>query len=205
MNAAAQTIPPPGEIEDFIECCDVHAWFHRQGWISLHTAVDNLQRLAERWGLIDLHGQDEIQAQMAFAFGWVGIDEIPSDRAVQLVRQWELADPRDRWRHTGELPPWSEPDVPVKRYSTDRLRSRVGVGDMTVSATTAINAQPFQFGCALSGRPTVPQPCNHAPIEIGCAGCAPSRARQLAPLVPQLRSAGAALSLRSRFAERTAP
>jgi hypothetical protein len=22
-----------------------------------------------------------------------------------LVRQWELADPRDRWRHTGEAPP----------------------------------------------------------------------------------------------------
>jgi hypothetical protein len=116
MNAAAQTIPPLGEIEDFIECCDVHAWFHRQGWISLHTAVDNLQRLAERWGLIDLHGQDEIQAQMAFAFGWVGVDEIPSDRAAQLVRQLKLADPRDRWRHTGELPPGSDLGVPAPRH-----------------------------------------------------------------------------------------
>jgi hypothetical protein len=25
--------------------------------------------------------------------------------AADLVRQWELADPRDRWRHTGEPPP----------------------------------------------------------------------------------------------------
>jgi hypothetical protein len=26
-------------------------------------------------------------------------------RTADLVRQWELADPRDRWRHTGEPPP----------------------------------------------------------------------------------------------------
>jgi hypothetical protein len=25
--------------------------------------------------------------------------------AADLVTQWELADPRDRWKHTGELPP----------------------------------------------------------------------------------------------------
>jgi hypothetical protein len=25
--------------------------------------------------------------------------------ANDLVRQWELADPRDRWKHTGEAPP----------------------------------------------------------------------------------------------------
>jgi hypothetical protein len=26
-------------------------------------------------------------------------------RAADLVQQWEFADPRDRWRHTGEAPP----------------------------------------------------------------------------------------------------
>jgi hypothetical protein len=26
-------------------------------------------------------------------------------RAADLLAQWELADPRDAWRHTGELPP----------------------------------------------------------------------------------------------------
>jgi hypothetical protein len=28
-----------------------------------------------------------------------------SDYADDLVKQWELGDPRDRWRHTGEKPP----------------------------------------------------------------------------------------------------
>jgi hypothetical protein len=28
-----------------------------------------------------------------------------SSYAEDLVRQWELDDPRDRWRHTGERPP----------------------------------------------------------------------------------------------------
>jgi hypothetical protein len=27
------------------------------------------------------------------------------DAAADMVRQWEMADPRDRWRHTGETPP----------------------------------------------------------------------------------------------------
>jgi hypothetical protein len=31
--------------------------------------------------------------------------DLPSDYAAQVVRQWELADLRDRWRHTAELPP----------------------------------------------------------------------------------------------------
>lgn len=30
-----------------------------------------------------------------------------SSYAENLVRQWELDDPRDRWRHTGETPPTS--------------------------------------------------------------------------------------------------
>lgn len=28
--------------------------------------------------------------------------------AENLVQQWELNDPRDRWRHTGDLPPSSQ-------------------------------------------------------------------------------------------------
>ena len=49
MNAAAQTIPPLGEIEDFIECCDVHAWFHRQGCPTLGvTGCDNVSSLLEK-------------------------------------------------------------------------------------------------------------------------------------------------------------
>lgn len=71
---------------------------------------------------------------------------------------------------------------------------------MTAPATTAIIAQPFQFDCALSYPSTRPQPRNLVAIECGCAGCAPPRARQHAPLEPQLRSADAALSLRPRCA-----
>jgi hypothetical protein len=31
--------------------------------------------------------------------------EATDSHAIDLVRQWELADPRDAWRHTGEPPP----------------------------------------------------------------------------------------------------
>jgi hypothetical protein len=76
-NAGEVALIAPGEnhpvaaalddIADFAECCEVHAWYHAEGWISLQTAVDNLQALAERWGLPGLHGQDEIQRIMAYA------------------------------------------------------------------------------------------------------------------------------------------
>jgi hypothetical protein len=34
-------------------------------------------------------------------------------RAADLVTQWELADPRDAWRHTGEAPPNGIPENPL--------------------------------------------------------------------------------------------
>ncbi|MBR0974088.1 hypothetical protein JQ572_26130 [Bradyrhizobium japonicum] len=71
--------------------------------MSLQFAADNLQALAERWGLVDEHGQDEVQRCMSEAF--MPLPELPSDYAAQLVRQWELDDPRDRWRWTGEMQP----------------------------------------------------------------------------------------------------
>ncbi|EIG56076.1 hypothetical protein Bra1253DRAFT_00684 [Bradyrhizobium sp. WSM1253] len=74
---------------------------------------------------------------------------------------------------------------------------------MTGPATSATMAQLFQNSCALSWCSTAPQLRNSVAIECGCAGCAPSRARLRAPLSPQLRSAGAALSLRHRCARHT--
>jgi hypothetical protein len=56
-----------GNIEDFLECCADQAWFLDLGIIELAVAADNLQFLADRWGLIDLQGQDAIQAEMASA------------------------------------------------------------------------------------------------------------------------------------------
>jgi hypothetical protein len=42
-------------------------------------------------------------------------EEVAFLRADDLVTQWELADPRDRWRHTGELPPPLDEGIPAPR------------------------------------------------------------------------------------------
>jgi hypothetical protein len=95
--------------------CEARALLYVAGKISLHDAVDELQTYAEQSGLIDSIGQDEAQRIMGEAFAMV--DLLPgtelSDacereimlRAADLVQRWELADPRDRWQHTGESPP----------------------------------------------------------------------------------------------------
>jgi hypothetical protein len=46
-------------------------------------------------------------------------EELIALRTVDLVTQWELDDPRDRWKHTGELPPPRVEEPPkVKPYRT---------------------------------------------------------------------------------------
>lgn len=88
MNAPFQVSETDalGDIDDFRECCTDHAWFLDIGIIELPIAADNLQWLAERWGLIDLHGQDAIQAEMAFAFT-VPNEEIPLAPLSEPPRQ----------------------------------------------------------------------------------------------------------------------
>jgi len=79
MNASVRIAEAEGllgDIEDFRFCCAHHAWFLDFGIIELPTAADNLQWLAERWGLVDVHGQDAIQAEMASALTVLS-DEIP--------------------------------------------------------------------------------------------------------------------------------
>ncbi|WP_213775438.1 hypothetical protein [Bradyrhizobium sp. dw_78] len=56
-----------GDLDDFIEVCGLQAELYDRGLIDLHVAVDTLQRLAECWGLPEVHGQDTIQAIIAFA------------------------------------------------------------------------------------------------------------------------------------------
>jgi hypothetical protein len=62
-------------------------------------------------------------------------EEVAFLRADDLVTQWELADPRDRWRHTGEPPPPPEEEILVLRpYRTaqstiDAFRYVVREGD----------------------------------------------------------------------------
>jgi hypothetical protein len=94
-----------GSIEDFCECCAYQRYFLDLGIIELAVAVDNLQWPAERWHLVEAIGQNEVQRIMETAFAEGPPEPIlPGD----LVRDCELADPRDRWRHTGETPPYSE-------------------------------------------------------------------------------------------------
>jgi hypothetical protein len=118
MNAPvrASDLAPLGDAHDFAECCGTDAWFYSNGWISLLTAADNLQNLAERWGLIEEIGQDTVQAIMVDAFAPHEAAEevdLPSDYAAQIVRLWELADPHDRWRHSGDAPPAPEIVAPA--------------------------------------------------------------------------------------------
>jgi hypothetical protein len=82
------------------------------GEMDTQTAVDGLQYYAERDLVAEL-GQDRVQDIIAAAFVWARevVDAEVYDEAVgpgyaaDIVRQWEMADSRDRWRHTGEAPP----------------------------------------------------------------------------------------------------
>jgi hypothetical protein len=38
--------------------------------------------------------------------------------AADLIEQWERADPRDNWKHTGEHPPRRQPPPPAQPYRT---------------------------------------------------------------------------------------
>jgi hypothetical protein len=142
MNAPvrASDLAPLGDAHDFAECCGTDAWFYSNNWISLHTAVDNLQNLAERWGLIEEIGQDAVQAIMVDAFApreaAEEVDDLPSDYAAQIVRQWEMNDARDRWRHTGEMPPGIvetpsaiRPKVAVPQATVAAFKYVVALGD----------------------------------------------------------------------------
>ena len=45
------------------------------GALDLHDAVDGLQYLAEKWGLVDVVGQDEIQRVIAAPFRLPQVEE----------------------------------------------------------------------------------------------------------------------------------
>jgi hypothetical protein len=128
-----------GDIEDFTECCEVHAWYCAEGWISLQTAVDNLQALAERWALVTELGQDAVQKIIATPFarfrtivaaeieaeerGLIEPEPDDSHGVDEIIRRLELADPRDSWKYTGEtLPPENirNSDISGKSASTPR-------------------------------------------------------------------------------------
>lgn len=107
MNAAAQTIEalPIATLEDFAECADYFAWYWQAGILEKAAAVDGAQYHAELWGLIELHGQEQIQAEISRAFALLEASPAGWDYAAQVRRQWELSSP----------PPQPEPAKPTYR------------------------------------------------------------------------------------------
>lgn len=110
MNAPFVIFAKRAPIEEVFRArCDACAVLHFNGQISMHDAVDRLQAYAERSGLVDVIGQDAAQDILSAAFCAVDFrdDDEPEEfcDTSEIVRRWELADPRDRWQHTGEAPP----------------------------------------------------------------------------------------------------
>jgi hypothetical protein len=119
MNApftvnAARSI---SELRDlFAGICERRADFFADGVLTLHEAVDELQAIASLTGLVEAIGQDKVQEIIGGGPPLVPdlADEVEAEimlRAAAMVRDWELADPRDRWKHTGEPKPIDRPAV----------------------------------------------------------------------------------------------
>jgi hypothetical protein len=114
MNAPITTVRAPRSINDlravFAGACESRADLYAVGFLTLQEAVDELQAIAVLTGLVEAIGQDAVQKIMVGAPPIVpeiaeAYDAEIMLRAAELVRQWEMADPRDRWKHTGEPKP----------------------------------------------------------------------------------------------------
>lgn len=117
MNVASR----PSQF-DFAALCASRAQLLVDGSLLVCEAVDELQAVAEYSGLIATIGQDAVQDIMGEAIAAASLapdlvepdlaDEIEAEimlRAAETVRQWEVADIRDRHRWTGETPPPPQP------------------------------------------------------------------------------------------------
>lgn len=71
-----------------------------------------------------------------------------SDYVDNLVRQWELNDPRDRWRHTGEEPT-SSMDKPLPGWKPMEEAER-DLDRMLICSVCGADAC-FGFGATLDG------------------------------------------------------
>jgi cytidylate kinase len=90
----------------------------------LADPVDPLQEYAQRSGVVAAIGQDAVQAIIAAPFArfraivaaeieteerrLLELEPADSHGVDEIVRRLELADPRDRWKHAGELAPAPE-------------------------------------------------------------------------------------------------
>jgi hypothetical protein len=104
MNALALLINrPANSLEAFKARCWAKALLVSEGLMDFYEAVDGLQNAAVAFRLAERVGQDEVQRIMAEAFG----EELPELQSGvdDIIRRWELADPRDAWCHNGKPPP----------------------------------------------------------------------------------------------------
>ncbi|MGY4351234.1 hypothetical protein ACVWXM_007727 [Bradyrhizobium sp. GM7.3] len=154
MNALARTLV--GEsLEDAIWRLEARALIrayleYEWQYEHLADAIDPLQEFAEQSGLVAALGQDEVQRMIAAPFERFRVmvaaeieaefaptlaPELPSDYAAQLVMSWELDDPRDRWRWTGELPP--APEKQPERRPRSVPQSTIDAFNFVVSSGDA--------------------------------------------------------------------
>ncbi|MCS3895800.1 hypothetical protein M2171_004933 [Bradyrhizobium japonicum USDA 38] len=105
----------PAPIKILTACAEKYALCCVSGEMEIQWSVDMLQNFAEQRGLVAELGQNKVQDVVAAAFIWARSLEPADDAedaeacdsgyAASLIMRWEIADPRDRWRWTGELPP----------------------------------------------------------------------------------------------------
>ena len=57
-------------IDKFAECCDFQRWFVDEGWVSKQVAVDNMQNLAENWGLVICTAKTPFKPKWRRRSGW---------------------------------------------------------------------------------------------------------------------------------------
>lgn len=117
----------------FAALCGDRAALVRDKALTIAEAGDELQGIARLSGFADRAGQDRVQRIMSEAFAAVALlpaptadpgpcqlcgftidqhqgegqlcPEVLHADAFEILRRWEMADPRDAWRHTGEPPP----------------------------------------------------------------------------------------------------
>jgi hypothetical protein len=150
MNAPANIDAPVVDlVEVSRELADSKAYRYAHHQVELHDAVDDLQAFAERTGLAA--DQDLVQQVIAKPFAWVRAplnDNEPQETSEpeqdlsdfdlrqieQRVQRWEMADPRDRWKHTAAPLPRAmaeikKPGHRLPKATIDAFLDLVRLGD----------------------------------------------------------------------------
>jgi hypothetical protein len=106
---------PPAVRVDALDCFRLRAWARAYLWAAgeydLHTAVDHLQRVAERDMLIERIGQDQVQSIIAGAF-------LPFRDVESIIDTFEYL---VKLRNGGRLRAWLAERTPEERRALKKL------------------------------------------------------------------------------------